>query len=149
MYPPYQVPASLTPIATKLNQDLANIQNGANIVGRKNAMTQAYTAVLAGYPGDPDRGQIIPGTELSYDKATQVQRLIFMAYQLANAIPADLAAELAANPGPTGDGEWWNWSYAAWGLVPNVPADPSLVNASVLQVNGTSVAVVSGLLLPS
>jgi hypothetical protein len=158
MYPPYQVPASLTPIAAKLNVDLANIQNGANIIGRTNAMTQAYTSIIAGYSGDPNRGQMIPGTELNYDDATQVQRLIFMAYQLAgiasnpagasveSGVPTDIASILAANPGPTGDGEWWNWSYAAWGLVPGKSMDASVKMGTVLQVNGNSVTPVTGVL---
>jgi len=148
MYPPFQLPASLTPIASKLNIDLANIQNGANIIGKDNAMTQAYTGIIAGYSGDPNRGQKIPGTELGYDEATQVQRLIYMAYQLAGAIPEDLATILSTNPGPGGEGEWWNWSYAKWGLVPGWPADSSLQMGKVLQVNGTSVTPVSGVLLP-
>jgi hypothetical protein len=150
MTPPYQIPASVG-VPNQLNEDLANTQKAAAVIGRVQAFNQAYTAIVSSFGGDPVAGTEIPGTELNYNNATQVQRDIFDALNApgGQGAPTNIAAILAANPGPTGDGEWWNWSYAAWGLVGSTP-DASLTQGTILMnVNGAVQSFGPGLLEPA
>jgi hypothetical protein len=146
-FQPYQIPDSVG-VPAQLNEDLANVQKGAQVIGRTQAFNQAYTAIVTGFGGDPTVGTVIPGTQLAYNDATQVQRDIYDALNSAGKL-GDIAAVLTANPGPTGDGEWWNWSYTAWGLGGGTQ-DASLKTATILMnVNGAVQSFGPGLLEPA
>jgi hypothetical protein len=143
----YQIDTSL-PFAPRVNSDLTNIQEAANVVGPDEALGQAYSAAVDGYPGDPLDGTYIPGTTVGINNATTVQQMIADDYMLAPIADKSLADILTANVGPVGAQDWWNWSFTQWGLVPNVAADPSLENRSVLVNNGGVISTASGILLP-
>lgn len=147
MNPPYQIPDSVG-VPVQLNEDLANTQKAANVIGRVQAFNQAYTAIVSSFGGDPTVGTMIPGTELAYNDATQVQRDIYDALNSGGKL-GDIAAVLTANPGPTGDGEWWNWSYTQFGLGGGTQ-DASLTRGSILMVvDGAVQSFGPGLLEPA
>lgn len=148
MKPPYQIPDSVG-VPKQLNKDIATVQETANVAGmRATAFGRAYQAIISSYPGDPEAGKLIPGTKLAYNDATQVQRDIYDALQIAGKLD-NIYDTLVANPGPTGDGEWWNWSYTAWGLNPNGAADKSLKTTSILVNDGGNISTVTGIEIPS
>ena len=147
MIPPYQIDSTL-PFAPAINRDLSNIQRGASIIGPDQALAQAYSAAVTGYAGDPEAGTTFAGTTLAVNAATTVQRMIVDDYMLAPIADRTLQSILDANPGPVGTGEWWNWSYNQWGVVPSVAADPSIKIGTVLaNINGV-ISSVTGVLEP-
>src|SRR5580658_2857443 len=143
----YQIDSTL-PFAPAINRDLTNIQRGAQIIGPDQALAQAYSAAVASYAGDPQAGQVIAGTTIQVNAATTVQRMIYDDYMLAPVADRTLQSILDANPGPTGTGDWWNWSYNQWGVVPGVAADGSIKIATVLTLTNGVVTSVTGVLEP-
>jgi hypothetical protein len=141
--PIYQLPDSLGAVAAKLNPDIATYQERANLLTRAQAFGAAYQSAVGDFPGDPEAGKTVPGSTLTYNSLTQVQRDLYDEWNEGasptnpSIIPDNWPALLAANPGPVDGDNWWNWSYGQWGLDPAISADASMPQ-------GTSFAIING-----
>jgi hypothetical protein len=142
MNPPYQLPASLGDVATRLNPEIANYQKAEDVLmDDKKAFGQNYTEMCASFYGDPRAGTMIPGTNIPYNSLTQVQRDLYDEWNLGagptspSDLPDNFADLLAQNPGPTGPGNWWNSSYNDLGLDPTQAADSSIKTVTIYTDN--------------
>jgi len=133
----FQLDASV-PGAAKVNPEITQAQ----IL----SIPANYRQFIMSYGGgsDPMSGKMIPGTDIEWDKSTEVQSLIWEAVSEGGTPPTNLQEILDANPGPK---EFWNLSYEGAGLVPGVAADPIVDIKSTMSVKDGTVS--RQIILPS